>query len=244
VTFNYALSDLILPPTSLLVTTLVGVALAKRRRAVGLTLVVASQLLLAALCLPVVANALARSLEPPPVTSEQLKRAQAIVILAGGNNRGSPEWGGETVKTTTLQRLRYGAKLARETGLPILVTGGRPLGSRYAESELMSDVLTSEYRLGVRWIEAEAMTTGENALMAAKALKADGVKRVALVTDAIHMPRSQGLRTCRTRSHRVPDRLRRAAAFRRVSAGARGRCAAPVEHGAARMVFAVVLCLA
>jgi uncharacterized SAM-binding protein YcdF (DUF218 family) len=188
---NYVLSDLVLPPTSLLVTTLVGLALAKRRRAVGLTLVVASQLLLVALCLPVVANALARALEPPPVTSEQLKRAQAIVILAGGNNRGSPEWGGETVKTTTLQRLRYGAKLARETGLPILVTGGRPLGSRYAESELMSDVLTSEYKLGVRWIEVEARTTGENALMAAKALKADGVKRVALVTDAIHMPRSQ-----------------------------------------------------
>ena len=190
-TFNYALSDLVLPPTSLLVATLVGVALAKRRRAVGLTLVVASQLLLAALCLPVVANALARSLEPPPVTSEQLKRAQAIVILAGGSNLGSPEWGGETVKTTTLQRLRYGAKLARETGLPILVTGGRPLRSKYAEGELMSDVLTSEYKLGVRWIEVEAMTTGENALMAAQALKTDGIKRIALVTDAIHMPRSR-----------------------------------------------------
>ncbi len=95
------------------------------------------------------------------------------------------------MKTTTLQRLRYGARLARETGLPILVTGGRPLRSKYAEGELMSDVLTSEYKLGVRWIEVEAMTTGENALMAAQALKADGIKRIALVTDAIHMPRSR-----------------------------------------------------
>jgi uncharacterized SAM-binding protein YcdF (DUF218 family) len=138
-----------------------------------------------------VANALARSLEPPPVTASDLKRAQAIVILAGGNNRGAPEWGGETVKTYTLQRLRYGARLARETGLPILVTGGRPEASRFAEAALMRDVLVQEYKLEVRWVDTEAMTTGENALMSARMLKAEGLKRVALVTDAIHMPRSR-----------------------------------------------------
>ncbi len=137
------------------------------------------------------ANALARSLEPPPVTASDLKRAQAIVILAGGNNRGAPEWGGETVKTYTLQRLRYGARLARETGLPILVTGGRPEASRFAEAALMRDVLVKEYNLEVRWVDVEAMTTGENAIMAAKELKAAGLSRVALVTDAIHMPRSR-----------------------------------------------------
>ena len=36
-----------------------------------------------------------------------------------------------------------------------------------------------------------AMTTGENALMSAQDLKAEGLTRVALVTDAIHMPRSR-----------------------------------------------------
>ena len=35
------------------------------------------------------------------------------------------------------------------------------------------------------------MTTGENAIMAAKELKAAGLSRVALVTDAVHMPRSR-----------------------------------------------------
>ena len=151
-TFNYALSDAVLPPTSLIALTLVGVAVLGRRRALGLTLILGSQLLLLALSLPLMANALARSLEPPPVTATQLKQAQVIVILAGGNNRGSPEWGGETVKTYTLQRLRYGARLARETGLPIYVTGGRPEGGRFAEGELMRDVLVQEYGLEVRWI--------------------------------------------------------------------------------------------
>ena len=190
-TFSYALSDLVLPPTSLIALTIIGALLLRRRRALGLTLVLGSQLALLAFSVPVVANALARSLEPPPVNASDLKRAQAIVILAGGNNRGAPEWGGETVKTYTLQRLRYGAHLARETGLPILVTGGRPEASRFAEAALMRDVLVQEYKLEVRWVDVEAMTTGENAIMAAKELKAAGLSRVALVTDAIHMPRSR-----------------------------------------------------
>ena len=190
-TFSYALSDLVLPPTSLIVLTIAGALLLRRSRAVGLTLMLGSQLALLALSLPAVANALARSLEPPPVTASDLKRAQAIVILAGGNNLGAPEWGGETVKTYTLQRLRYGARLARETGLPILVTGGRPEGGRFAEASVMRDVLVKEYNLDVRWVDAEAMTTGENALLSARILKAEGLTRVALVTDAIHMPRSR-----------------------------------------------------
>jgi uncharacterized SAM-binding protein YcdF (DUF218 family) len=191
VTFNYALSDVVLPPTSLIVLTIVGALLLRRRRGLGLTLILGSQLALLAFSLPVVANVLARSLEPPPVTASDLKRAQAIVILAGGNNLGAPEWGGETVKTYTLQRLRYGARLARETGLPILVTGGRPEGGRFAEASVMRDVLVKEYNLEVRWVDAEAMTTGENALLSARILKAEGLTRVALVTDAIHMPRSR-----------------------------------------------------
>ena len=89
-TFNYALSDLVLPPTSLIVVTLFGAMLLRRRRTLGVALIVGAQLMLLALSLPVVANALARALEPPPVTATELKRAQVIVILAGGNNRGSP----------------------------------------------------------------------------------------------------------------------------------------------------------
>lgn len=190
-TFNYALSDVVLPPTSLIALTLVGVVLLRRRRTLGLALILSSQLLLLALSLPVVANALARSLEPPPVTAAQLKQAQAIVILGGGRNRGSPEWGGETVKTYTLQRLRYGARLARETGLPIYVSGGKPDGGHHTEGELMRDVLVKDYHLDVRWVDTTANTTGENALIAAKDLKAERLSRVALVTDAVHMPRSR-----------------------------------------------------
>jgi uncharacterized SAM-binding protein YcdF (DUF218 family) len=191
VTWNYLLSDLVLPPTSLAAAALVGLALLRRHRTLGLALAAGAMLALLALSLPVVAMALARTLEPPPISNADLARAQAIVILAGGNNRGAPEWGGETVKTYSLQRVRYGARLARASGLPILVTGGTPQGGRNAEAALMRDVLVDEYGLEVRWVETASRTTAENAVYSASVLQAAGLSRVALVTDAIHMPRSR-----------------------------------------------------
>ena len=127
----------------------------RRRRALGLTLIVGSQLLLLAL---VAAGGGQRTVALARTASgdrrRKLKQAQAIVILAGGNNRGSPEWGGETVKTYTLQRVRYGARLARETGLPIL-RHRRPPRRRtsWPRATLMREVLVQEYGLEVRWID-------------------------------------------------------------------------------------------
>lgn len=190
-TFNYALSSLLLPPTSLIALTLLGVLLLRRRRGFGLLLIVGSQLLLLALATPVIANALVGTLEPPPTSIDEIRRAQAIVVLGGGRNRGAPEFGGETVNALTLQRVRYGARLARATGLPLYVTGGKPDGGQFAEGTLMRDLLAHEFNVEVKWVDAEAATTRDNALMAARDLRPLQVNRVALVTDAVHMPRAR-----------------------------------------------------
>lgn len=190
-TFNYALSSLLLPPTSLIALTLLGVLMLKRRRMAGVALIVSSQVLLLALSAPVVANALVRSLEPRPVLIEEIKRAQAIVVLGGGRNLGSPEWGGETVNDYTLRRTRYGARLARETGLPVYVSGGKPTGGQLAEGTLMRELMAREFNAPVKWVDAAAETTREQALIVARDLKVQQISRIALVTDAVHMPRAQ-----------------------------------------------------
>lgn len=188
--WNYLLSDLVLPPTSLIALTLVGAALLRSRPRLGLGLIVGAQLLLFALAVPAVAFALARTLEPAPLDVSALKRVQAIVILGGGRHRGALEWGGETVNDFTLERLRYGAQLARTSGLPVYVTGGMPDGGMHAEGDLMAGVLAKDYGVRVKWIDNAANTTRENALMAAQDLTSTGVQRIALVTSAMHMPRS------------------------------------------------------
>ncbi|MGB2818065.1 MAG: YdcF family protein [Burkholderiaceae bacterium] len=191
VSFSYFLSALVLPPTSLVLLTLLGLLLLRSRRRFAILLMVASQLALLALAMPAVAGAIARGLEPPPLAAGELKSAQAIVILAGGLNRSAIEWGGETVNDFTLQRVRYGARLARQSGLPVYVTGGVPGGAKHSEADLMAKVLMEDYGIAPKWIDNAAATTRGNAEMAAKDLKPLGIQRVVLVTKAIHMPRSQ-----------------------------------------------------
>jgi uncharacterized SAM-binding protein YcdF (DUF218 family) len=191
VTFNYALSSWLLPPTSLILLTLIGVLILKRRRAIGIGLIVLSQLLLLALSMPVVANALVRTLEPPAASIDDVKRTQAIVVFGGGRNRGAIEWGGETVDARTLQRLRYSARLARDSGLPLYVTGGKPNGGVHAEGHLMRDILAREFDVPVKWVDAVAETTRDNARIAAQDLRPIGVTHVTLVTDAVHIPRAR-----------------------------------------------------
>ena len=191
-TYSYDLAAVLLPPVSPLLLALVGLVLARRARRAGLVLAgcaVAADLMLS---LPAVAYALAGSLEPPPLVLAGKTKASAIVVLGGGRNRGAPEWNGETVSAGTLERIRYAARLARSTGLPLLVSGGRPNGGRVPEAQLMRDALATEYGVTPRWVEADSLTTAQNARLAAALLLSGGHRTILLVTSAMHMPRAQG----------------------------------------------------
>jgi uncharacterized SAM-binding protein YcdF (DUF218 family) len=188
------LAALILPPAGPILLALFGLWLlrAKSRRWQhgGAALATLSLFGLLVLSLPVVGNALMAPLEPhPPIAPEQLRRVQAIVILGGGSYFAAPEYGGDTVSHYTLERLRYGARLGRESSLPVLVTGGAPFGGR-AEAESMREALERDFGIKVRWVETASRDTAENARLSAPLLKAAGVTRIALVSHGWHLPRA------------------------------------------------------
>lgn len=137
-----------------------------------------------------VARWLSTPLEGVPISPHALKQAEAIVVLGGGVHYNAPEYGGDTLGKSSIERVRYGATLARQSGLPILVTGGT-LYSGAPEGKLMMLVLENEFALPVRWTEANARNTAENAAFSAPQLKAAGIRRIALVTHAWHMPRAR-----------------------------------------------------
>ena len=119
--------------------------------------------------------------------------AQAIVILAGGQRNNARENARQVAPSwRTLERIAYGARLANQTGLPILVTGGTLMGQTYSEASAMDAALVSDFGLQPKWVEEQSLTTAENALFSAKLLAAGNVKRVLLVTHAGHMVRSVG----------------------------------------------------
>lgn len=164
--------------------------MARRRRKLGFALVTLSILALYLLSIPVVASRLLSALEPAGAVDLR-QPEQAIVILGGGLYANTPEYGGETINAISLERARYGARLYRKTQLPIAVTGGVLMrGQRSSEGALIEKSLREDFRVPVQWIENQAHTTEQNAVLTARILRPLGITRVYLVTHAWHMPRA------------------------------------------------------
>jgi uncharacterized SAM-binding protein YcdF (DUF218 family) len=132
---------------------------------------------------------LLHQLEGEPLAVD-IRQAEAIVVLGGGTYFHAPEYGGDTVSEASLLRLRYAAKLYRDTGKPILVSGGRPLGNTLSEAQQMKRVLIEEFNVPVAWTEDSSDNTLENARASRQILQQSNIKRIALVTHAWHMPRA------------------------------------------------------
>lgn len=181
----------LLPPLNGLVVVFLGWLAIRGRPRLARLLVGTGLILLWVQALPAVGNALLRTLESTPLDLAQAGSAQAIVVLGAGRYRDAPEYGGDTAGTEALARLRYAATLQRATGLPVLVTGGRPDGPGLSEGETMRRILVEEFGVPVRWVEEASINTLENARLSAELLRAGDVSRVLLVTHAWHMPRAR-----------------------------------------------------
>ncbi|WP_255989453.1 YdcF family protein [Chitinolyticbacter albus] len=194
VVIKNAIAALMLPPGSLLLLLAVGLLLWRNRPRLARGLVTVATLLLYLLATPGIAYTLLRQLEPEPITPAALDSVAAIVVLGGGKRMPAPDAGlGEAMNNATLTRVHYGARLARSSGKPLLVTGGKPKGG-VAEAQLMADALRSDYDIAPRWVESASRNTEENAEFSARLLPASQ-RRIALVTQAWHMPRAERIFT-------------------------------------------------
>lgn len=181
----------LLPPMNALLLLVAGLWIGRRCPRLARLLIGTGCLLLWLLALPMVGGFMLRTLEGEPLTAAALERAQAIVVLGGGVYPRAPEYGSDSVGDVTLVRLRYAARLQRESGLPLLVSGGRPDGAGVlSEAQTMQQVLVGEFGVPVRWLESASNNTRENARLSAERLRAEGISRILLVTHAWHMPRA------------------------------------------------------
>jgi uncharacterized SAM-binding protein YcdF (DUF218 family) len=181
------LTNLLIPPNSLVYLALLGLLLARRRRGrAGVAVSLAALAGMLALGMPVTSHALLVSLEgedtPPPV-----EPPQAIVILSADVDR-TPE--GLEPDSLTLQRLLAGARLWQRTHLPVLVSGGSLRPGDTPVAAVMARTLERDFHVPVRWIEGRSETTWENAANSAAILLPEGVRSVYLVTHAWHERRS------------------------------------------------------
>jgi uncharacterized SAM-binding protein YcdF (DUF218 family) len=181
----------LIAPGCVLILAALGLARLRHHPRSGTALLALAAATLWLLSMPWCARMLLQSIEPAPADPLRAPPAQAIVVLGGGQYHAAPEYGRSTVSEATLARLRYAAHLQRQTGKPVLVSGGAPEGSPHSEAQAMQAVLEAEFNVPVRWAERLSNNTLENARASHALLAPLGMKRIYLVTHAWHMRRAQ-----------------------------------------------------
>jgi len=186
------IATFLMPPLSLLLALALGILLLYRRRRFARPLILASCVLLWVASTPYFAEGALHLLEARTTAlGNAQQNAEAIVILGGGTYFHAPEFAGQdAIGDATLVRLRYGARLQRETGKPILVTGGTLLDNHLSEAQQMRTALKQDFSVPVRWTEDNSENTFENAQYSFRILQQEGIRKIYLVTHAWHMPRA------------------------------------------------------
>lgn len=201
------LTALAMPPAGLLLPIAVGAVLAwpagagLKRRRWGLSIMALATLALwllscHAVAVWLAAHALPQVLPLEPARLSQLRKegVQAVVVLGGGVLPNAPEYGQAQPSSATATRLRYGLELARRAQLPVGFAGGvgwSGIGGEQAVTEAqVALAVARDLKQEIRWLDEQSRDTAENAAHMRHLLQADGIRKIALVTHAWHMPRS------------------------------------------------------
>ncbi len=183
---------LFMPPGLFIFLLLLTIVLVKKT-AVIKRLLLLQMIIIYVLSISITTHHLYASLETiSPLTAQQIKTLDndVIIILAGGIKAQAKEYNRPDVGYFSLLRLRYGAWLQKQTGLPIIVTGGIERGGM-TEAELMKQVLQQEFAVnGKIFVERQSRNTLENAQFSQQIMAEQQFSRPLLVTSAFHMPRA------------------------------------------------------
>jgi uncharacterized SAM-binding protein YcdF (DUF218 family) len=118
------------------------------------------------------------------------EHADAIVVLSGTVHPPVPGRPYTIPAPDTYRRVQHAVWLFRNwKQIPILVSGGGT--NERPHAAVMRDVLLTEgIPAQMVWTESHSSNTHESALNSSALLRAQGVRRVALVTEAYSMPRA------------------------------------------------------
>ena len=182
----------LLPPGILLILLLIGWVFA--RRAFGRILLFLTIAVFYLLATSFGAGWLASRLETIPATPiSALERsgADAILVFLAGVRDDNPELDGrDSLSGSSLERIDFALTLHRQTGLPILLSGGSPKDGTQTLADLGRTWLIRQAGVTPIALDATSRDTRENAANSAILLRERGLERPLLVTHAYHMPRS------------------------------------------------------
>lgn len=199
------LSALVLPPVPFFLLILLGARWLRPRRGAGwlVTLLGLSGLWLSSCAgvghwlerwaLRVPAALSAADIDKLKTAVRDEPHSHAIVVLGGGADALAYEYRAANLHAPSLERLRYGLWLSRQTGAPVAFSGGVGwAASRDAapEAQVASRIAAVDFGLPLKWLEDRSRDTRENAAFTLDLLKRERIKHIVLVSHAVHLPRA------------------------------------------------------
>ena len=113
-------------------------------------------------------------------------------MLGGGREERAPEYDVASLSPLALERLRYGVWLGRQTGAPLMFSGGLGHAAQpgISEAEVAAEIAAREFVRPLRWTETRSRDTRENAQLAVAQLRDQNLTQLVVVTHGWHMPRA------------------------------------------------------
>ncbi|OZI42108.1 hypothetical protein CEK29_13600 [Bordetella genomosp. 5] len=188
------LTSLIIPLNLCITLVILGLVLGLfRLRKTGATLIAAGVLWAAAWSLPATSLYFGGKLEThyPHLQPAQAPTADAIVVLGGNTANGRANWFLPYDKDTAVVRVDTATELYLAGRAPKVVLSGGALEGDVSEAKGMAHRMRQQ---GVPEqaliLENSSRNTYENAALTEDTLRAHEIKKVLLVTSALHMPRA------------------------------------------------------
>ncbi|KAB8313982.1 YdcF family protein [Tolypothrix campylonemoides VB511288] len=183
------------PLLSLCVAMLGALAFALRWRRSGVALFALAFAWSAVWSLPASSRWLRGTLEQrnPQVAASALPRVDAIVVLGGGDHYRWLERADVSADDLPYSRLAAGARAWHAERAPwVVLSGGGAIGR--TEADMMARAIGRlDVPASALLLETESRDTRDNARNTAELARARGIRRIVLVTSALHMPRAAAL---------------------------------------------------
>lgn len=193
-TISTYLSNLIIPLNLCIALVVIGliVRLVRLRR-LGTFIIVCGLLWVAAWSLPVTSLWLGGALEQryPYLDPQHAPTADAIVVLGGNTGNGRANWFLPYDKETAVIRVDTATQLYLAGRAPILILSGGAREGDVSEAQGMAHAARQQgVPESALLLENTSRTTYENAMLTEDEMQAHGIKKILLVTSALHMPRA------------------------------------------------------
>lgn len=140
-----------------------------------------------------VANSIVQSLEWQYIPKATLPKADAIVVLGGATRSQFPPRPAPDLNEGG-DRVVYGAELYREGKAPVIIASGGRIEWRGGGASESGDMATILEMMGVPpsaiLQDPNSLNTYENAVNVKEIMQKNKIRRILLVTSAMHMPRA------------------------------------------------------